>query len=163
MKKPPSKDAHNWPQCFFKTALSCPYGQKLKIHIGNWAQAPSVISTLWCTQLASEMMILHFFSSSHWRLFRVDEVIKYYYYHLPNFFRSSQKRLWFLVFKDENYLIIKVFKNQNILQFHENYYWKTDVLLLLNNGWFNFSRCMATFGTWKKFALAKIRISQKLH
>ena len=28
-------------------ALSCPYGQKLKIHIGNWTEAPSVISTLW--------------------------------------------------------------------------------------------------------------------
>ena len=41
--------------------------------------------------------------------FRVDEVIKYCYYHLPNFFISSQKRLWFLVFKEENYLFRKVF------------------------------------------------------
>ena len=55
------KNAHIWPHFFFKTALSRPYGQKLKILIGNWAPAPSVIHTLWCTQLASEMMILHFF------------------------------------------------------------------------------------------------------
>ena len=46
MKKMPSKVAHNRPQFFFRTALSCPYGQKLKIHIGNWAETPSVLSTL---------------------------------------------------------------------------------------------------------------------
>ena len=28
------------------TALSCPFGKKLKIHVGNWAEALSVISTL---------------------------------------------------------------------------------------------------------------------
>ena len=43
-KKLLSKAAHNRPN-FFSNALSCPYGQKLKIHIGNWAEAPSVIST----------------------------------------------------------------------------------------------------------------------
>ena len=32
---------------FSLTALSCPYGPKLKIHVGNWAEALSVISTLW--------------------------------------------------------------------------------------------------------------------
>ena len=32
---------------FFLTALSCPYDRKLKIDVGNWAEAPSVISTLW--------------------------------------------------------------------------------------------------------------------
>ena len=25
------------------TSLSCPYGPKLKIHVGNWAEATSVI------------------------------------------------------------------------------------------------------------------------
>ena len=45
-KKLLSKAAHNRPN-FFSNALSCPYGQKLKIHIENWAEAPSVISTLW--------------------------------------------------------------------------------------------------------------------
>ena len=35
----------NW-LIFFITALSYPYGKKLKTHIGNWDEAPSVISTL---------------------------------------------------------------------------------------------------------------------
>ena len=47
MKKPPSKVAHNQPNFFFSTALSYPYGLKLKMHIVNWTEAPSVISTLW--------------------------------------------------------------------------------------------------------------------
>ena len=221
-KKHPQNACSYLAPLFFKTALSRPYGQKLKILIGNWAPAPSVIHTLWCTQLASEMMILHFFSSSHWRLFRVDEVIKYYYYHLPNFFISSQKRLWFLVFKDEKYLFRKVFdflfskmktyyiftkvtnvwsikirtthnlslwlykyvwiillyghlvyfilkvltwkfdilnedlpkkviiKSEKQFMHGSNFYgsdfmyWKTTVLLL-NNGWFNFSRCIYSY------------------
>ena len=49
MKKTPFKVAHNRPNFFsnyISTALSCPYGQKLKIKIGNWAEAPSVIYTL---------------------------------------------------------------------------------------------------------------------
>ena len=41
-----SKVAYNLPNFFFSTPLSCPYRQKLKIHIGNWAEAPSVIFTL---------------------------------------------------------------------------------------------------------------------
>ena len=32
----------------FYPYLSCPYGSKLKIHVGNWAEALSVISTLCC-------------------------------------------------------------------------------------------------------------------
>ena len=40
IEKLSSKVAHNRPKLFFSTALSCPYGQKLKIHIGNWAEHP---------------------------------------------------------------------------------------------------------------------------
>ena len=47
MKKPSSKVAHNsYSFIFSLTALSCPYGQKMKLHIGIWAETPSVISTL---------------------------------------------------------------------------------------------------------------------
>ena len=46
LKKLTPKIAHNRHNFFFSTALSCPYGFKLKIPIGNLAEAPSVISTL---------------------------------------------------------------------------------------------------------------------
>ena len=46
MKKPSPKVGNN--SYFLLTALSCPYGQKLEIHVKNWAEAPSVESTLWC-------------------------------------------------------------------------------------------------------------------
>ena len=47
MKKPSSKVAHNSYLDIFLTALSYPYGRKLKIHIGIWSEAPYVLSTLW--------------------------------------------------------------------------------------------------------------------
>ena len=46
----PSKVAHKWPKNkISSTAPNWPYGQKFNFHIrnwGNWAEAPSVISTL---------------------------------------------------------------------------------------------------------------------
>ena len=39
---------HNW--IFPFTALNCPYGQKVKIHVGNWSEAPSVLSTLFMSK-----------------------------------------------------------------------------------------------------------------
>ena len=48
MKKQPSKVAYfSLIEEFSLTALSCPYGPKLKIHVENWAEEHSVISTLW--------------------------------------------------------------------------------------------------------------------
>ena len=43
MKNCPQKMHKIGPNFFFSTALSCPYGQKLIIHIGNWAVAPCYI------------------------------------------------------------------------------------------------------------------------
>ena len=50
-RKLPSKVGHSWPKFFLSITLSCQCGQKLKIHIGNWAEAPSVISSLWLRAL----------------------------------------------------------------------------------------------------------------
>ena len=46
MKKPYPKVPHKKPPIFFSTAMSCPYGQKLKIHIRNCPEAPFLKSTL---------------------------------------------------------------------------------------------------------------------
>ena len=54
MKKLSSKVAHNSPN-YFQYCPELPFGHKLKIHIGNWAESPSVPSTLWpnhCDSLA---------------------------------------------------------------------------------------------------------------
>ena len=47
---------HNW--IFPLTALSCPYGQKLKIHIENWSEAPSVLSTLYLLPIMDYCFVL---------------------------------------------------------------------------------------------------------
>jgi hypothetical protein len=50
-KKQPSKVAYfSIIEEFSCTALSCPYGQKLRIHVGNCFEEPSFISTLWREQ-----------------------------------------------------------------------------------------------------------------
>ena len=50
---------HNW--IFPLTALSCLYGQILKIYIVNWSGAPSVLSTLWFNE---DLSLLYFWAHS---------------------------------------------------------------------------------------------------
>ena len=132
VKKPPSKVAHNWPHFFSVLPWAAHMAKNWKSISETGLRYPLLYLLCGAHSLLAKWWFYIFFSSSHWRLFSSwwsHQVLLLY--HLPNFFISFQKSLWFLVFK-----------NENILQFHENYYWKPDVLLLLNNGWFNFSRCM---------------------
>ena len=46
MKKLPSNVAHNRPKFFFSIAPSCPYGQKMKIHI-EMCLKTHLFSNLW--------------------------------------------------------------------------------------------------------------------
>ena len=55
MKKLPSEVAQNRPNFFFSNGLGCPYGQKLKIYIGNWAEASSVISNLCSSPISKDI------------------------------------------------------------------------------------------------------------
>ena len=53
---------------FFSTALSCPYDKKLKIHIRNRAEAPSVLFTLWRSSGSCQAFICYS-SVSGWMVF----------------------------------------------------------------------------------------------
>ena len=41
---------------FSLTALTCPFGPKLKIYVENWAEELSVLSTLWSLSLSSFLL-----------------------------------------------------------------------------------------------------------
>ena len=54
MKKPSPKVAYF--SIIEEFSLTCPHGPKLKIHVGNWAEKLSVISTLWSLSLSSFLL-----------------------------------------------------------------------------------------------------------
>ena len=84
---------------FSLTALSC---QKLEIHVGNWAEAISVISTLWlkdfdhiafcgpktCCLLSWEVM------TPYWRYSALKLQYWVFSYFFPHFFVQSYSILW---------------------------------------------------------------------